>query len=1716
MSHLQTRSLHVLLGSALAAAFVSGPFQSVHAADSPDGGATVSYYRDVRPILQAACHGCHQPGKPEGAYVMTSFDQLMAGGESETAAVVPGKPDESYLLDLIIPDGGEAEMPKGREPLKQGQIDLIRHWIEAGAKDDTPESEKVTFDRDNPPTYRTPPVITSLDFSPDGQLLAVSGFHEVLLHRADGSELVDRLVGMSERIEAVRFSPDGKRLAVSGGQPGRLGELQVWDVEERQLKLSQTVTWDTLFGARWSPDGKLIAFGCTDNTVRAIEADTGKQVLYQGAHNDWPLDTVFSARGTHLISVGRDRTAKLTEVASQRFIDNITSITPGALPGGIAAIDRHPERDEVLVGGADGQPRLMRIFRKSKRVIGDNANLIREFPPLKGRIFGVAISPDGQRIVAGSSQNGSGEVRVYAYAFDDELPKELLTIMMKRSAQRSTEEQKKLAEYRTKGIQVLAETPIADSSVYAVAFSHDSQTVAAAGSDGSVRLINAATGNITSQFIPVPVDSMAEEADDSRPSLAASTDDEDSSASADESLPAGAKLVSIEVEPPNATIAQRFDVIQFVVTGQLDSGARVDLTRLARRSVSNDVVSVSPTGLARAVRNGQSKVEFSLAGQTGSATLNVTGISDDFEVDFVRDVMPILGKVGCNGGTCHGAKKGKGSLKMSLRGNDPAYDLRTFTDDLAGRRTSLASPSNSLMLLKASAEVPHQGGQLMRRGDPYYEMIHKWIADGAELTTAAGGSKQAKAQSIEILPRDPIAQRIGERRQFRVVARYADGRTRDVTSEAFLMVGNIEVAEADDAGLVTSLRRGEAAVLARYEGAYAATTLTVMGDRTGYVWQQPPANNFIDEMVAAKLQRTKTLSSGLCTDAEFVRRIHLDLTGLPPTAEKVRSFLKDERGSREKRDSLIAELIGSDAFVEHWTNKWADMLQVNRKFLGVEGSKTYRSWIRSQVADNTPYDEFVRSILTAEGSNKEHPPASYFKVLRTPDATMENTTQLFLAVRFSCNKCHDHPFERWVQDQYYETAAWFARVGLKKDPAAGDKRIGGTAVEGAKPLYEVVFEKDSGEVLHEASGNATAPKFPYEAEYSVSEDASRRDHIAHWITSPDNQYFAKSYVNRMWAYLLGVGFIEPIDDIRAGNPPTNPELLDRLTVEFIDSGFDARHLIRTICQSRTYQLSVESNKWNEDDTINYSHAIARRLPAEVLYDSLMHVVGSQSKFPGVPVGTRAAALPDSGVDESGGFLAKFGRPPRETACECERSAGMQFGPVMALVTGPTVGNAISDPKNELAKLVASQADDAQLVDELFLRILNRPATPEETESSLAMINELPSGHEQLVRRLTAYEKELAPSIAASEKKRQADIELANSELKKYEATIAERESRLDREHAERIAQAEASLKEYEQSLPEQLAAWESRSDRGTTWVPLDPSEFTSTSATTLSKQEDLSILATNSNGLGTYKIVASTDLKGITAVRLEALTHDRQPKKGPGRSPDGNFVLTEFELKAAPKADPNAVKKVKLENAQADFSQKDYGVATAIDGKIANQRNGWAIAPQQSKDHMASFETAEDIGFDGGTTLTFLLTQKFRSGTHSLGRFRLSVTTTKEPILLDGLPKDIESILAIAADKRSKEQIETLSKYYRGIDSELKRRERSLAEARKPRPVDPKLQSLRDALAKASKALPVDPKLARLRNDVALSRKQLNNQRLTAAQDIAWALINSSAFLFNR
>ncbi|MEW4563590.1 DUF1549 and DUF1553 domain-containing protein [Bremerella sp. JC770] len=1072
-------------------------------------------------------------------------------------------------------------------------------------------------------------------------------------------------------------------------------------------------------------------------------------------------------------------------------------------------------------------------------------------------------------------------------------------------------------------------------------------------------------------------------------------------------IPPGKNVQRIVAFPEKVTLVGPFAYAQVLITAELESGEQIDLTRSAKRTDSWEAVSITPRGLVTPNEDAVGELVFMVAGQELKIPVEVKDSHATYEADFIRDVTPAMSKMGCNQGTCHGAKDGKNGFKLSLRGYDPTYDHRALVDDIAGRRFNRAAPDQSLMLLKTSGAVPHVGGQLTKPGERRYEILKNWIAGGVQLNLDA-----PKVEKIKIYPANPTVPLPGMSQQFAIYATLTDGRVIDVTDDAFIESGDIEVATADQHGVLKLLRRGEAPVLARYDGAYDATTVTVMGDRTGFEWVQQPQHNYIDQLVDDKLQRVRVQSSGLCTDDQFVRRIYLDLTGLPPTADQAREFLDDQRPSQEKRDALIDQLIGSGPYVEYWTNKWCDLLQVNQKFLGDPGVHALRNWIKDSVAANKPYDQMVYEVLTASGSTLDHPASAYYKILRTPEDTMENTTQLFLAVRFNCNKCHDHPFERWTQNQYYNLSAFFAQIGRKEDKRFAGERIGGSAVEGATPLVEVIYDTGSGEVKHQLTGKVTPPEFPYQADLADN-DGTRREELAQWLTDPANQYFASSYVNRMWGYLLGRGIIEPIDDIRAGNPPTNPALLSELTESFIASGFDTRHIVREICKSRTYQQSIATNQWNEDDAINFSHAMPRRLPAEVLFDSIHQVTGSNYNLPQLPSGFRAAQLP--GTDVNIPFLDDFGKPARESSCECERATGVMLGPVMKLVNGPVISNAIADKNNALTKLAGEVTDDRALVDEVFLRFLGRHASDDEVKLGVELMNE--------------------PT---------PDLEVAQQ-----------------------------ALAEHRQQLMAQMPQWEASLGRIASWTPLAMLEATSKAGVKFEKKEDGSLLATGPLTKDEYEVVYQVAAGPLTGLRLEALPDDSLPAQGPGRAQNGNFVLNELKAQVQ-LADGGDGPEVSFQRAEATFSQSGWDARGAVDGNVGS---GWAVSPRFGEKHTALFEVDGEVTIPEGAKLIVRMNQQYQDSTHLLGRFRLSATSSERPVRLENnLPADIRQILAKPTDQRSEEETQKLVTMYLSGDAHLK-----------------------DLEAKLKQAQLLD-----------------ENRRLSGLQDLAWALINSPAFLFNR
>jgi len=1191
------------------------------------GQEAVSYHRHIAPILTAKCAGCHHPGKLKGKLDLSSHEALMKGGK-HGVSIVAGDASKSLLVEKIV--GDEPEMPPEGDPLTGEEIARIRRWIDGGAKDDTPVEP--VRSAGPPASYPGPLPNESLAYSPDGALLAVSGYHEVLLLDAGGAGLVARLPGSAPRVGWLSFSADGKWLCVAGSEPGRgSGEVQLWDVGRRKLHRTFEVAPHTVFGVSISQDNKRIAFGGADHTVRMIDVATGEEILLFRNHADWVLGTCFTKDGKRLLSGGRDKAMKIIDLDQGRFVDDINNPNEKVL-----TLARHPTMDRVVYGGDQGTAYVYNISDNQKRTAARrDTNLVRKLERQSGSIHAVAYSDDGKLIAAGGSDP---EVRIH----DAESGKRVAVLKGHTRA------------------------------VFDLAFHPDGKRVATCGGDGMVRIHDARTGKLRRAFCPLPQAPAAP----------------------------GELVTSLEVAPKSLTLSDGRDERGVLVWAHTATGAR-DVSGEAALTVASTDVAKVVGGRVVPVAPGKTSLLISVAGLVERIPVTVVG-AELLPVHFVRDVMPIMSSVGCSNGTCHGSQAGRDGFQLSLRGFDPISDHKALTEELAGRRVDRFDSARSLMLLKPTGQVPHEGGAVLEPGSPRYETLAAWIREGASFREDAS----SHVTRLEVLPSSVDLAMPTQRQRILVIAHYADGSNRDVTRDAIMSSSNIEIAEVSG-DTVTATRRGESAVLVRYEGVYASSPITVMGDRSGFVWKPGPVHNFVDDHIHAKLEKLKTLPSGLCTDAEFVRRIYLDLTGRPPSVEVAQAFVANDEPRRARRERLIDELIGGPAFVEHWANKWADLLQCQSRTLGDKGVWVFRRWLSRSLAENKPYDVFVRELLTTGGATFQVPAANYMRAVsdkgRVPDPEKltEDVAQTFMGVRFNCNKCHDHPFERWTQDQYYELSAHFARVRFKPGESPGEM---------------VVYDSyDGGEAVHPRTSRVMEPRVPV-AESLVPEDASsRRDALAAWLTSKENPLFARSYVNRVWSYFFGRGIIEPVDDIRAGNPPVNPELLADLERRFIESNFDFNALVRDICRSAAYQKTFRSNRWNEDDSTNFSHCIPRRLSAEQLMETVGAATGVTSRIAGLPVGARPVEAPD-GFVKNDDFLKLFGRPKRDSACECARTNNLSLAHALSLVNGQTIHGSVVSGAGRVAALVSAETDDKKVVAALYWAALCRAPTAHELET----------------------------------------------------------------------------------------------------------------------------------------------------------------------------------------------------------------------------------------------------------------------------------------------------------------------------------------------------------------------------------------------------------------
>ncbi len=757
---------------------------------------------------------------------------------------------------------------------------------------------------------------------------------------------------------------------------------------------------------------------------------------------------------------------------------------------------------------------------------------------------------------------------------------------------------------------------------------------------------------------------------------------------------------SLEVSPLRVILDQPESTQQLLANVKQNDSRVIDVTRAAQyRSEDSNIATVDELGLVRPMKDGQTSILIEHEGNLLRVSVEVTGLDHPRPVSFSREIIPVLTKAGCNLGSCHGKAEGQNGFKLSVFGFDPQADHESLTRQGRSRRVSLASPDDSLLLRKGTANVPHGGGQRLESDSLRYQRLRRWIAEGAPYHT----EDAPDVSRIEVEPLETVLL-AGETQQLRVWAIDAAGNRRCVTTEAEYASNAATIAAVDDRGYVQASEiPGEAAVLARYLGHVTVCRLTI--PRPDIHFARPPEVNFIDRLAWNKLQRLGIEPSDLCDDATYMRRVFLDVIGTLPTAIEARAFLSDK--ADDKRERLVDQLLSREEYVDYWTMRFSDLLRVDQSKITPAGSVAITRWLNRQFRENRPYDTMVRELLLAKGNMKAESPAAYYKALDTPELLARSVSQVFLGVRIECAQCHHHPSDRWSQDDYFAMAGLFSGVTRKKLADGGDAVVPGVGQD----------------LKHPRSGLSIAAK-PLGAEpieFGTYED--RRVSLANWMTADGNPFFAKMIVNRLWAHYFGRGLVEQIDDLRTTNPATNEPLLDELAQFMRSVRYDLKAFTRTLLASRLYQLSSSTTGSNASDDQNFSHAANKALPAEVLLDAISQVTGVNESFQGWPEGYRAIQIWDNKLPHY--FFRIFGRPVRASVCECERGNEPSIAQALHLMNSPEVMRKIHDREGLAARLAVEANSLETIVEDLFLAALTRyPSDLERTAAVVAFTNGL--------------------------------------------------------------------------------------------------------------------------------------------------------------------------------------------------------------------------------------------------------------------------------------------------------------------------------------------------------------------------------------------------------
>ena len=756
-----------------------------------------------------------------------------------------------------------------------------------------------------------------------------------------------------------------------------------------------------------------------------------------------------------------------------------------------------------------------------------------------------------------------------------------------------------------------------------------------------------------------------------------------------------AKLVDVKVYPPDINLTTKRDRQSFLVHASYDNGTTRDVTAKAKISLANAELGKIENFTVYPLADGETELKVSFEGQKLTIPVKVTKAQEDRPISFVLDVMPVFMKAGCNSGGCHGAARGKDGFRLSLFGYNPDGDYDYLTREIIGRRINLAIPEDSLLLTKGAGQVQHTGGKLFEPESELYQTVLRWIQAGAP----KDDKNIPSPESIEIYPKQAVMEGSNTLQRLVVRAKYSDGTDRDVTSLAAFMSNNDVAVKVDPKGQLTSAERGEAFILARFETFAVGSQILVVPKGSDFKFPQVEAKNYIDELVYTKLKKIRVAPSELATDSTFLRRVYLDIIGRLPSTQELKDFETDI--SSGKRERIIDELIAKPEFADMWVMKWGELLRVrtiqdNGGYFSEKNTMAYYTWLREQILGNVPVDKMVQAIVSASGSTFDNPPSNYYKLETDVLKTSEDVAQVFMGMRIQCAQCHNHPFDRWTMNDYYGFASFFSQVGRKR---------------GEDPRDTIIYNRGGGEINHPVTKRPIPPTFLGGGPADVK-GKDRREVLAEWLASEKNPYFAKNLVNIVWAHFFGRGIIDPVDDVRISNPPSNPELLDELARRFTASNYDFKALVRDITNSRIYQLATQANESNATDTVNFAKGSIRRMRAEILLDSIDQVTESQERFSKTPKGMSAVQIADGNVTSY--FLTTFGRATRETVCSCEVKMEPNLSQALHLLNGDTVNGKVQNG-GVIKKLLAAGKQPDEIVEDLYLRTLSRKPTTVEME-----------------------------------------------------------------------------------------------------------------------------------------------------------------------------------------------------------------------------------------------------------------------------------------------------------------------------------------------------------------------------------------------------------------